>query len=381
MEFVMTVNRADCNESLQQELQVLESIYPDELQICRGERVVLSITLHPATGHDEETQYVRITLELSLPPKYPAEVPEISVKNPRGLCDDQINSIVSSLRSVAEQGVGCPILYELIEKGKEMLTDSNIPRGHCVICLYNFQEGDSLTKTPCFHHFHSYCLGRYAQHSTEQKQMEELSVLCPVCREDVTCDIIKLQAAPPPLHPEEIYTPDCITLEKQKELHQIYQAQLAKGGIIDIEAERNRFFISIQEPPPQFDAVLEPQPDEVQSPQPELEPPPPPPVESKLPCSRGHPGRQRPGYRSQHYRPVHTDHNANSHLHHGRGRKFHGRGRPERYDLSGDGKPAISRDHDVPGRGNYRGRNFRTGAIVQPPPRGRGEHYMKHNPL
>ncbi|NP_001092170.1 ring finger protein 25 L homeolog [Xenopus laevis] len=377
----MAAEAAEEEESLIQELQVLESIYPGELQISQGERVVLGITLHPATGHDEETQYVRITLELSLPPKYPAEVPEISVKNPRGLCDEQINSIVSSLRIIAEQGVGCPILYEMIEKGKEMLTASNIPRGHCVICLYDFKEGDSLTKTPCFHHFHSYCLGRYAEHSTEQKRSEELSILCPVCREDVTCDVGKLQAAPPPLHPEETYTPDRATLKKQKELRQIYQVQLAKGGIIDIEAEKNRFFISIQEPPPQFDTVLEPQPDDdVQSLQPGVEPPPPP-VEPKPPSSRGHPDRQRQGYRNQHYRPVHTDHNANSHMYHGRGRKPHGRGRPERYDLSGDGKPAISRGHEVPGRGNYRGRNFRSGAMVQLPPRGRGEQYLKSNPL
>ncbi|KAB5553558.1 hypothetical protein PHYPO_G00040010 [Pangasianodon hypophthalmus] len=53
------------------------------------------------------------------------------------------------------------VLYQLIEKAKEILTESNIPHGHCVICLYGFQEGEVFTKTSCYHYFHSHCLGRY----------------------------------------------------------------------------------------------------------------------------------------------------------------------------------------------------------------------------
>lgn len=30
------------------------------------------------------------------------------------------------------------------QKGKEILTDNNIPHGQCVICLYGFQVGFSL---------------------------------------------------------------------------------------------------------------------------------------------------------------------------------------------------------------------------------------------
>ncbi|KAG9464494.1 hypothetical protein GDO78_019862, partial [Eleutherodactylus coqui] len=179
---------------------------------------------------------------------YPDEPPEIRVTNPRGLCDEQIESIISTLQTTAVQSVGYPILYALIEKGKEMLTCSNLPRGHCVICLYEFQEDDCLTKTPCFHHFHSYCLGCYAKHYLDSNQGEEL-VACPVCRESLTCDFNKLQATKPPQHPEEQYIPDSLTLQKEKELRQVYERQLANGGIIDIEAEKNRFFISIQETP------------------------------------------------------------------------------------------------------------------------------------
>lgn len=36
-------------------------------------------------------------------------------------------------------------------------------------------------------------------------------------------------------------------LQREEELRQVYERQLANGGIIDLEAEKNRFFISIQE--------------------------------------------------------------------------------------------------------------------------------------
>ncbi|XP_053551128.1 E3 ubiquitin-protein ligase RNF25 [Bombina bombina] len=256
----------DTEESLLQELQVVESIYLDELVVSHGERLVLSITLHPATGHDANSQYVRLTLQLLIPPQYPAVAPDISVSNPRGLCDEQIDTICSTLRTLAEQGLGTPMLYELIETGKELLTASNIPKGHCVICLYDFQEGDSLTKTQCFHHFHSYCLGRYVAHSKEQN----LIVFCPVCRETLTCDFSKLQAASPPLHSMELYIPDGRRLQDEEILRQIYERQLANGGIIDLEAEKNRYFISIQEPFVQEETAVVEAPD-IQAPSVDLQ--------------------------------------------------------------------------------------------------------------
>lgn len=52
--------------------------------------------------------------------------------------------ISQALSQVAKAGLGAAMLYELIEKGKEILTDNNIPHGQCVICLYDFQVSFSL---------------------------------------------------------------------------------------------------------------------------------------------------------------------------------------------------------------------------------------------
>uniref|UniRef100_A0A8C8SIH1 E3 ubiquitin-protein ligase RNF25 n=2 Tax=Pelusios castaneus TaxID=367368 RepID=A0A8C8SIH1_9SAUR len=253
--------------TLPSEVEVLESIYLDELQVSRGNGRSapwqICITLHPATAEDQDSQYVCFTLMLSVPPQYPNKAPKILIRNPRGLSDEQIQKISQTLRHVAEAGLGTAVLYELIEKGKEILTDNNIPHGHCVICLYGFQEREAFTKTRCYHYFHSHCLARYAQHMEKEihRQQEEreqqlapppkqgVGVQCPVCRETLIYDLSALQAAPPPQHPMEQYRPDAKTLQNQEELRLIYQRQQEKGGIIDPEAERNRYFISLQAPP------------------------------------------------------------------------------------------------------------------------------------
>ncbi|XP_030064856.1 E3 ubiquitin-protein ligase RNF25 isoform X2 [Microcaecilia unicolor] len=249
------------------EVEVLESIYLDELHISRGrsrlEPWEISITLYPATADDQESQYVRFSLLLTVPLQYPQEAPAISIQNPRGLSDELLHIISQKLKLVAEAGLGAPMIYDLIEKGKEILTDNNIPHGQCVICLYGFQQNEAFTKTSCYHYFHSHCLACYVQNMEEELQrkqkkeqeqhyvaglQEGTGVHCPVCRELLTYDLAALKAAPAPHQPLEEYCPDAQTKQHQQELLQIYKRQQAKGGIIDPEAEKNRYFFSLQTP-------------------------------------------------------------------------------------------------------------------------------------
>ncbi|KAK7818910.1 hypothetical protein U0070_001113 [Myodes glareolus] len=258
---------------LPSEVEVLESIYLDELQVMKGNGRSspweIFITLHPATAEVQDSQFVCFTLVLQVPVQYPHEVPQISIRNPRGLSDEQIHKISQALGHVAEEGLGTAMLYELIEKGKEILTDNNIPHGQCVICLYGFQEKEAFTKTPCYHYFHCHCLARYIQHmeqelKTQGQEQERqhvvpkqkaVGVQCPVCREPLVYDLASLKAAPEPQQPMELYQPSAESLRQQEELKRLYQRQQEKGGIIDLEAERNRYFISLQQPP----AAVEPE--------------------------------------------------------------------------------------------------------------------------
>ncbi|KAG7504953.1 E3 ubiquitin-protein ligase RNF25 [Solea senegalensis] len=251
------------------EIEVLQSIYLDELQLKRteGDRAwEVSLVLYPSTAEDSVSQFVRLTLTLTLDQQYPSSPPIISIHNPRGLSDDKLNSVQKCLQLEAQSCLGSPVLYQLIEKAKEILTESNIPHGNCVICLYGFKEGETFTKTSCYHYFHSHCLGRYVSHSEEElrlreKELEEdktrerthpqeLAVVCPVCREPLAYDLDELLSSPAPQLPES----DKAAIgsdyqEKWAELQKVLQRQRSKGGVIDREVESNRFLIHINEAP------------------------------------------------------------------------------------------------------------------------------------
>ncbi|XP_022532979.1 E3 ubiquitin-protein ligase RNF25 isoform X2 [Astyanax mexicanus] len=268
------------------EIEVLQSIYLDELNVTRNDDGgwQVSLVLHPSTGEDCLSQFVRLTLTLDLDSEYPSSPPCISIHNPRGLSDDKLLSLQQSLQIEAESCLGMPVLYQLIEKAKEILTESNIPHGNCVICLYGFklpflrlegffsgQEGEVFTKTNCYHYFHSHCLGRYITHSevelrerereleedkTRDRAEEELSVVCPVCRESLSYDVNALLSSPAPDFPQQ--EDEAVGAEfkrKWESLQKILEHQKEKGGVIDPEVESNRFLIHINETPVDSDST------------------------------------------------------------------------------------------------------------------------------
>ncbi|KAK2832960.1 hypothetical protein Q5P01_016849 [Channa striata] len=250
------------------EIEVLQSIYLDELVVNKGEDGgwEVSLVLYPSTAEDSVSQFVRLTLTLTLDQKYPSSSPVISIQNPRGLSDDKLNSVQKCLQLEAQSCLGSPVLYQLIEKAKEILTESNIPHGNCVICLYGFKEGETFTKTSCYHYFHSHCLGRYVSHSERElrqreKELEEdktrdrtdyqeLTVVCPVCREPLSYNVEHLLSSPAPQLPELDEAAIASNFQqKWCELQTLLEQQRAKGGIIDLEVESNRFLIHINEVP------------------------------------------------------------------------------------------------------------------------------------
>ncbi|XP_050929750.1 LOW QUALITY PROTEIN: E3 ubiquitin-protein ligase RNF25 [Lates calcarifer] len=250
------------------EIEVLQSIYLDDLQVNRREDGCweVSLVLYPSTAEDSVSQFVRLTLTLTLDQQYPSSSPAISIHNPRGLSDDKLSSVQKCLQLEAQSCLGSPVLYQLIEKAKEILTESNIPHGNCVICLYGFKEGETFTKTSCYHYFHSHCLGRYVSHSErelrqrekeleedktrERADYQELTVVCPVCREPLQYDVHQLLSSPAPQLPElDEAAIGSDFQQKWCKLQKLLDRQRSKGGIIDPEVESNRFLIHINEAP------------------------------------------------------------------------------------------------------------------------------------
>lgn len=211
------------------------------------------LQLHPATGDDQDKKYVCMTLQLDPPEQYPDVPPEMVIRNPRGIGDEEIQSLLEDMHKLAMDRRGGPMLYELIELAKESLTVGNIPHCLCMICLEHFYEGERFTRTDCYHYFHKSCLARYVQHflthdkETETKKLtlhtnqEEKKVQCPVCREEISYDTDDLTMSP--VEEKVFFQPSEEMRTVQAQMAAMLEKQRAKGGLIDVDAEKNKFLL------------------------------------------------------------------------------------------------------------------------------------------
>lgn len=264
------------DSSLDIEIEALKAIYIHELEVGFDESkrsTCVKVSLHPATADNAEEQYVCLDLVLDIPTEYPDVLPEITIRNPRGLSDEKTAKIEQDLQDMARENLGSQMLYQLIEVAKEHLTQENVPCCQCTICLYGFADGDVFTKTPCYHYFHSHCLARYIRHALEQMAQEEADklsptppaaaassdedgssnkVVCPVCRLPLS-SLLGLAEQEHPSPVEQCRQPAfCMTPELERLQHnmaQLYVRQQRQGGIINVDAEKNKFLLEISAAP------------------------------------------------------------------------------------------------------------------------------------
>ncbi|XP_066959397.1 E3 ubiquitin-protein ligase RNF25 [Macrobrachium rosenbergii] len=252
------------NEAILEEIEALQAIMLDEVTVLQGESGVpngVEVSVVPATAQNIDEQHVRVTLVLTLPPEYPDVPPNIILRNPRGVDDYVLMKIQKESKQKCEEFLGCPVIYELIEVVRDNLTANNAPSCPCAICLHHFTDTDVFTKTLCFHYFHSYCLGRYIASCEDEAAAEEEEpqpawmarekkpIMCPVCRDPLQKELSSAELLMC-LPPEEDKTvaefraddPDIMAL--QQRMARLYMEQKEKGGIIDLEEEKNKFLLS-----------------------------------------------------------------------------------------------------------------------------------------
>ncbi|XP_065090532.1 E3 ubiquitin-protein ligase RNF25 [Ochlerotatus camptorhynchus] len=242
-------------DALMDEVESLEAILMEDVAITRnsgGIPEMIETTVFPTVGEEVDSQYVCITLQVLPGPGYPDVKPSIKLKNPRGLDDHIINSIDAAVKQKLDESVGQPVVFDLIDLIREQLTESNLPSGQCVICLYGFQDGDAFTKTMCYHYLHSHCLACHLNASKrnydeelakmpvwKQKESKPYQALCPVCREPIEVDVEPLTKCRPPRElasaPKFRLTDELKSLQAQ--MNRLYLHQKSRGGIIDLDAE------------------------------------------------------------------------------------------------------------------------------------------------
>ncbi|KJE88941.1 hypothetical protein CAOG_00509 [Capsaspora owczarzaki ATCC 30864] len=266
-------------ESYESELDLLQAMYYDESLIVSPDNPrELSALIAPRTAHDEKQQFVRCTLGILVPPKYPHELPAISISKPRGLSEAQVHDLLAVLRAHCTANKGQLMLYQLIELACERLTTNNMPTGACPVCLDEFDQ-DSLARTECFHAFHTHCFESYlaARHERRQElsrevinhwekvpellQVDDVSqTQCPVCRERIpvppqvdTSIQPKLRSAAIETEEPIVFVPSPELRAQQAQMAILFERQKSQNGIIDRDAKRKERHIGTRIPVPQSD--------------------------------------------------------------------------------------------------------------------------------
>uniref|UniRef100_A0A3Q3XDN0 RWD domain-containing protein n=1 Tax=Mola mola TaxID=94237 RepID=A0A3Q3XDN0_MOLML len=224
----------------------------DDLLVNRNEDGgwEVSLVLYPSTAEDSVAQFVRLTLTLTLDQQYPLSPPAISIHNPRGLSDDKLSRC---LQLEAQSCLGSAVLYQLIEKAKEILTESNIPHGNCVICLYDFKVQRSVNVSVLIFYLSSLLFLSFVTKTQDHIfQLKNNAFCCLVVLFVGSCpnlDILALYWLNGSVSSAQL---DAVSIgssfqQKWSELQKLLERQRSKGGIIDPEVESNRFLIHINE--------------------------------------------------------------------------------------------------------------------------------------
>ncbi|KAG8126200.1 hypothetical protein E2320_021426, partial [Naja naja] len=116
------------------ELQVLESIYGQDFQDLRlgrpwkiHESPQINLVLRPQGLTGDHEVYAKVDLWVKCPQTYPDIVPEIELKNVKGLSNENINLLKSKLEVLAKERCGEVMIFELAEYIQSFLSDYNKP--------------------------------------------------------------------------------------------------------------------------------------------------------------------------------------------------------------------------------------------------------------
>ncbi|GAA5941913.1 Gir2p [Sporobolomyces koalae] len=115
----------DYAEERASELEVLESIFPDELQILSEDKI--SIQVEPE-NQNESNPYI-LNLIITYTPTYPDELPDMEIEVVEGeLEPDEEQFLLAGLKTSAEESLGMAMVYTLSLQLRELIGDMFVQR-------------------------------------------------------------------------------------------------------------------------------------------------------------------------------------------------------------------------------------------------------------
>jgi hypothetical protein len=255
---------------MDEELSVLKSIFLDDLTINYNQQTSINITIYSDGDEndlDRDKRLLHVTLIAELPSTYPdIDSPKITLCRSRGLTDDQLNELNSSISTSLELNVGSCVLYECIELIRSKLTFYELPTDACAICLTLITNRNEIIKTNCHHFYHKDCLASYVKirkTELEEKYQEAKKngfridkdyrndIEDPVCRQILSKQILEELSSLSSFekfsndndeHRELIESLSPHIRQWQERTHALFQQQKEKGGIIDLDKNQEIIF-------------------------------------------------------------------------------------------------------------------------------------------
>ncbi|GJN88281.1 hypothetical protein Rhopal_001246-T1 [Rhodotorula paludigena] len=115
----------DYAEERRSELEVLESIFPDELEVLSDDQ--LSIRVEPEVQNEREPY--TFNLLVTYTPTYPDEPPALELETVEGeVDDDELAFLLDGLNESANESLGMAMVYTLALQLKELIAEMIVKR-------------------------------------------------------------------------------------------------------------------------------------------------------------------------------------------------------------------------------------------------------------
>lgn len=111
----------DYGEEQRNELEAIESIYPDSFTVLSENPVSFTITVTSDARENDET--VETTLKFTYVDKYPDEPPLYEILSQENLEDADVEDILSLLQQQAEENLGMVMIFTLVTAVQEKLNE------------------------------------------------------------------------------------------------------------------------------------------------------------------------------------------------------------------------------------------------------------------
>ncbi|KAJ1308962.1 hypothetical protein OPQ81_004645 [Rhizoctonia solani] len=111
---------SDYKAAIQEEYEVLESIFPDELKKISEDKI--QVVVIPEEGEIDSD--IKVLLGIEYTTNYPDEIPNISLEVEEGeLAEEEIESLITGIKAVGEENLGMAMVFTLVTHLREALVE------------------------------------------------------------------------------------------------------------------------------------------------------------------------------------------------------------------------------------------------------------------